>query len=1264
MSPNPNKRFRNFASTAFILVLLAAVLGFYFFKYVPERRTEFNRNAFLELGQIQNALQAKSQGYFNAFSTIIPSGAIDTNMLSAFNYKHEPGDSLDADDVIQPSHFERDTITRRWNMVYDVLDEHKKDKENKPKKVCTLSKDVDSLISGLVSTYKDIFDGYLLIGKVRSMRTVVVSGHKHIKRIDTPEKEIAKIIFHSDDLSLDYQVNPDSLLLKNEAVSTMNILDVTIAGNPYKLFLYPFEMGRQKLTLTGVISDSNYREATQKIPFTIFTVFSVLLLLLIIHLPILRIFVLGPDERIRASDIRLIIGSYFIAAFFGFFVFSKIFLDKEQSIQNRNHLDLLANKIISNFQEELDSINQQLFSSDTALKNISKEKDRFSHPMDKNKLKPAAIAYLDKRFKPTIYPYSTGVFWLNSSGRWVARWSFRYSQTKTKMISVNDRTYFSDFKIGKVFPIPGKRDSFTIQPTLSKLEGEYIINVAKKSIVPPYAGRTNAKKDSVKPFLIGLSSRMHSVSGVILPPGYGFSIIDKEGKIQFDSREGRPLLSNILTEVENPGAIQQTAIYRNRRYFEHLQVRSKNMALLSTPLDGTPYQLLVYYNHIRSDAFEEHLVALSAGLIGTVVFMLLLSSLVNQWSKAKNRMLESRSQHFEWLYPCSDRLKRKYYRHLINWMLLLLAIYLLAWLVMDKRMPGSEFSMLFISLLFPFYITLHYYELRERFYDVSEHRTSIEWYFARPSLALRGLLWFFIIIINCFVPFYIFSGSMALPVLITQLIWALIILISAVWFRKNLKESDVGNSTCEGFAARKEDQATKKKIPISYILAILTGVSLISVIPASGIFWLFFREETGLYQKADQLIVANRIDERRQLINQYLKDYKFIDTNVTDQRNIRDLKFSRGIYTLSGWTAADTAGISYSPNHYPSADYIHMHERLIPDDSISWIEPADSARDGSWFFGQDKTKPNAGPALAFLNSKDEINPITFHLTADSTASWNVLGLLVHSFCGDGPTFPIFFIVGLVVSLAIAYFLTRSLSRRIFLLELQLVARHIDTKDNPADNTYEGSKLKLPTRLIILETLQQLKNLSSEKDDKNKSYDFPEVHNFKDIYCFEKNLPMRLLEARMPLMIETLEPVYSSLWDSLSTREKFILFDFAQDGFANYKAGKDLQALTKKGLLFFDDLRIRVMTLSFQEYVLQQKDDKELMVFLADTGKRDTWKKIRTPLFIILTAFGIFIFVTQDAIYQKITGLLTSLTSLLPLLSNLFNKPVPGKQSDT
>ena len=63
--------------------------------------------------------------------------------------------------------------------------------------------------------------------------------------------------------------------------------------------------------------------------------------------------------------------------------------------------------------------------------------------------------------------------------------------------------------------------------------------------------------------------------------------------------------------------------------------------------------------------------------------------------------------------------------------------------------------------------------------------------------------------------------------------------------------------------------------------------------------------------------------------------------------------------------------------------------------------------------------------------------------------------------------------------------------------------------------------------------------------------------------------------------------------------------------------------------------------------------------MAKTEKEDTWKKLKNPFLIILTAVGIFIFVTQEEVYQKITGLLATLTSLLPLLSNMFKPANKG-----
>jgi cbb3-type cytochrome oxidase subunit 3 len=1310
MDQEQPKRIRRYASTLGILILLAAVLGFYYFKYVPERRTEYNQAAFLELTQIEHALQNQDGAYNNALQNIIHHDKIDSLAFDKFNLQVADSQKLEGCKNVGSGRFNFVDALGNWQLLYPVYDHLPKNDQDTVRPKYTLSKNADILMNSIVSTYKDIFDDYLLIDNQ--------------KEIDG-EYDKGKIIFQSDDLYMNDRAEPDSFLKKNDGFSLNNLQDITIGGNAYKVFLYPFEMGSQNLVLVGLISDSKYRETNLKIPFSFFSVFIVMVLLLLIHLPILRIYILGPSERIRERDIRLIIGSYFVAAFFGFFIFTKIFLNKEQAVQNKNNIKTISNKIIGNFQTELDLINRQLCSFDSILIKLTKTGDSiYLNSMNAPPNSKTSINHLDALFKPQIYPYPNIVFWISDGGQWVARWGFKDALTKSSMINVADRLYFKDFKNNEALSIKGVDGLITIQPTLSKLEGEYVVTVAKKSTVQDSIA-------GVKPFLIGMATEMRAVYNVVMPPGYNFSIIDKSGDILFDSKPGRPLLSNIYKEMESPERVQQSALYRNKRYFETLRLRSKDMSLLSRPIDGTPYQLLVYYNKSRSDDFEEHLITLSSVLIGAVICLVIFSSLINRWSKDKNRMLESRSHHFEWLYPSNNFFKQRYYLHLIQWMLLISGVYLLAWIFLEVLPSRSEFSFLFISLLFPFYIAVFYYELRERYYDVQERKTDVDWYYARPSIALRGSLLIIIILINCFTSFVQFSWSLALPVLITQVIWGFMIMVSTIRFRyfmmrvKNPVDSDSMNSDDKKKSPiykfvlapirsflisiskpirkaifviatyQRGKHKTKNKIPnspeskipnspkekrihykrrktnstystsTSFIWAILISVTLVSVVPAFGLFWLFYRQEKGLYLHTDQLIMSKEIDDRSQAINQHIKDFKYKPYDSIDRSNISKLKFSDGIYTISGRVIADCTKTGRSPFAYPTKEFIQLHDQFFRNDSLvlDWTKPTYRAADSTWYFVEQEAKDFSGPELLYSKRKDGINPGAFRLTSNPNACWNTTSFIGHSFSGMGTAFSIFFIVGLCFSLAIAYFLTLSLARRIFLVELQQVVGEDKNNRKHASKLYEESGIQPAMRSMILGTSKQppddTPGSSPNEVKKDDSWE-PELH---DICLFEKKLPLYQLEAMMPSLINTLEPVYYNLWNKLSAQHKFILFDFAQDGFANYKAGRDLQALIDKGLLFFEDQRLNVMTLSFQEYILQQKDDPELNTFLSKAKKDNTWNKIQTPLLVLLMAAGVFIFATQEEVYKKITGLLATISSLLPLLTGMFGKS-SGKSADS
>ena len=138
------------------------------------------------------------------------------------------------------------------------------------------------------------------------------------------------------------------------------------------------------------------------------------------------------------------------------------------------------------------------------------------------------------------------------------------------------------------------------------------------------------------------------------------------------------------------------------------------------------------------------------------------------------------------------------------------------------------------------------------------------------------------------------------------------------------------------------------------------------------------------------------------------------------------------------------------------------------------------------------------------------------------------------------------------------------------------------------------------------------------------------------------------------MKERMKFFYEQIWNGLDKTQKFILYDFAEDGFTNYKADYVLLGLLNKGIIKFEDQRLCLMTQSFREYILQMSDDTDVVQNMERAKKQDYWKMIKTPLLLLLTGIGIFIFISQQENYQKITVILTTLCTVIPLISSLFN----------
>jgi len=1184
------------------LLILGIFLSLYFLKYIPGRQSSLNDRAYMELQQIAKAVQRRDNAYVQAIRYFLYKPQSSSPLLQSFKCTPRRPDERDSGIRVYPAILIPDKFNNdSWQLSYPLVHASGTD-------TIIMSTPLDSLLSPLISTYRDIFNSYLLI------------GHSSAGNAQN------NILFNSDNLPLGSDFDPDTLVKKSNGLNPQFIHDVSIEGTPHKLFLYPLQFGAVHVTLAGIISTSDYNREYKDIPLNLFVPAGIIILLLIICLPILKIFILGAGESITDWNIRLIVGAYFVAAFTCFFLFSWLFLTRAQSADDRATLRRFSRSVQRQFLGEIDTICLQLKKWDTAYQQIDGIADstliaglRGDYVLDREDSQR-----LDQTFYADAYPYTDYAFWIDSSGKWVATWSGKTGNNKPLLLKVDDRDYFKDFVNRKYL---NRRWHYTIQPTLSRLDGEYTITVVIESIASPKKVMSRGTIRTLRrPMLIGLSAQMHFVTNTVLPRGYNFSIIDENGAVLYDSKPGRALLSNIQKESEGSSALLECARFRNHRYFSHFQLKGREVALEATPIEGLPYTLLSYSDLSNADHFQIHVIGLSAIFTIGIVALLILSTIINEWTGKKPGILLTPPLHFEWLRPRQH--KNRYYLHLVIGLLAMLAVYILAWIIISSMPREKEFSLFFITLSFPFYCSLYYYTVREK---EKKHRQ-----YTRPLIPLIIFFFLFLVLLICLSFFG--ASTFGIPLLsltVQALLFAVHLLFVTIFTPSHLQAPSAGRlfrikKALFDWSGRRSHSWLR-----SYSMAIVLGVFVISVVPACGIFWLFFRQETGLQRNSTRLEIARTINSRRLMLNNRTAVYKFADTNYNMRlERLQHLKFDYGIYLTRNERVRPgpvDKGIPFFPI---ASQYVGMHDVFFPEDTnvLAGVTTPDSAADGTWRFSIPAGNAPSPVRLDYDDPQDHINPGGLRLEAGREASWSSFGLIQRTDKAIGPVFMILFYLAQLLIVFLVYKLTRALATRIFLIDMFHNGLQFYYDNRPRTPALPSTGLPAGFSLLMSALRAEEKEEGTDPIDKAET-----ILRHRAAYA----------------------TVYAERWSSLSPVKKFVLFDLARDGFPNYRTANTLFDLLNDRLLEFRrDGHLELITPSFREFVLQKAEDPAVLAALKKSRQNGEWLSFKTGLMILFTAFGLFIFFTQDALFQKMTGLLTSLISLTTQFSTLFDKSIP------
>lgn len=475
---------------------------------------------------------------------------------------------------------------------------------------------------------EDIFDGMLLI-----------------RDKETSDEVIRDLIYSS----LDDPRIVNYLVSESDRLRQYSSKDSTRLGPledlPYKIYSSEMVFQGNKLMLVGLVEQNRFDREKLGISTVAIITMSVLAILVLLAFPLMKLVLMGNYERLSLNDLLLAV----ISAILGTFIISQLIIDgygyngpdrKRRSQQ----LVELSDQVVDSLTEELNLIRTQLVTAD----------NQASGPLH---LDDKTSIWRDSSYSSHLwtYPYFQSIYWANRDFQLVNEWTANIELAPK--ISLASRSYLTGLAEGKAWKLPGDGDNFPefrMESLLAKTTGEQLAVV---SIASSGSARGNSKTTSS----IFLTTQLRSLHNPVLPPGFGFAIIDKTGSVWFHSDATRNLQENFLEETDEPSLV---AALTNRAPLKISgSYLGKDHEFFLKPLAGMPLYLVAFRETNVYRSTHAQLLSMTFFLIVAAFLAGLGFILVQILVNPRSPLLKNDQFTFDWLRP--DKHKKKSYRQLI-----------------------------------------------------------------------------------------------------------------------------------------------------------------------------------------------------------------------------------------------------------------------------------------------------------------------------------------------------------------------------------------------------------------------------------------------------------------------------------------------------------------------------------------------------------------------------------------------------------------------
>jgi hypothetical protein len=447
--------------------------------------------------------------------------------------------------------------------------------------------------------------------------------------------------------------------------------EVEIGGTKYELFAQPVRLpstasgsGEEsdQWIIAGFVESTKFWRDARAFSHSVLLLILFVVLGLAFSLPFFKLWTMGPRDRLRPADVFTLMAVSLMGTALLTFFFLDIYAYwrlAEQS-DDDNELQQFAERLVENFTQE---IGQAVGELDRLNNSHVLQGDLKEIEGEESKVKIRAQAYKLLREKGSGFPDPIMVIWIDKKGEQRIKWTVK--NLSTPPIYVGDRLYVEKVLQGEreLWQLNGTIHRFWIQPILSWTTGQFSTMV---SMPGPDGG-------SDKGQVAAMEIRLGSLQQPVLPPGFGFAIVEKNGDVKFHVKEKRSLRENFFEETDYNRKLQGLVFGRasghvNGKYW------GRDYQFYVKPVDLLPWSLIAYRSKEPLRTFNFEVLVLSVSLFLGYYALVLLGFLALGFLLFLLRLLGFRtddSRPGQWMWPRPDYQDRYHFIICANIVLML-----------------------------------------------------------------------------------------------------------------------------------------------------------------------------------------------------------------------------------------------------------------------------------------------------------------------------------------------------------------------------------------------------------------------------------------------------------------------------------------------------------------------------------------------------------------------------------------------------------------